>query len=47
MFYLLDVQLYKLDTWELTGWNPGHEFYTLAALPPSPAKKESKIVLES
>lgn len=48
MFYLLDVQLYKLDAWDLTGWSPGHDFYTLATSPHLPRKeKESKIVLTS
>ena len=31
MFYLLDAQLYKLDTWGVTQFNQDYDFYTLAA----------------
>lgn len=43
MFYVLDVQLYKLDTWGVTQWNQNYDdFYILVA--PAPHQKKSKII---
>ena len=41
MFYVLDVQLYKLDTWGVTQSNQNYDFYVLAAHPPPPKEVQN------